>query len=247
MSGYQLKENIIMNNIFVVKTIPEKATVKEKYKDAHVWDIFWQCKNYYKKPFRFYLLTNFTTVNHPEIKIVDISNFKYDGWWNKMLLFHPDIDQEGTNLYFDLDTTFHRDISDIDKYITPGLLTSVFCYWKPIDWLDLSAQPKELQDDPDMKYPSMFNSSVMGWQGHTLTSIWDDFKDDDQRYLLQYRGNDDYLGHKQLDKLKALPRGICYSQYYGADVGSEFFPRDKKSNIKRDNYYIRLLNGPGKD
>ena len=76
MSGYQLKENIIMNNIFVVKTIPEKATVKEKYKDAHVWDIFWQCKNFYKKKFKFILLTNFTTVNHPDIKIVDISKFK---------------------------------------------------------------------------------------------------------------------------------------------------------------------------
>ena len=46
-----------MNNIFVVKTIPEKATVKEKYKDAHVWDIFWQVKQLYRKRFKFWNCT----------------------------------------------------------------------------------------------------------------------------------------------------------------------------------------------
>jgi hypothetical protein len=236
-----------MNNIFCVKTITEDPTIKDKYRDSHVYDLFWQVKRYYKKKFNFYLLTNLTTVIHPEIKIIDVSKWKLDGWWNKMLLFHPEIDKEGTNLYFDLDVTLHRDITNIDKFITRDKLTSVYCYWKPIDWLDLSKQEKVVQEDPDMKYPTMYNSSVMCWQGHTLTSIWDDFKDDDQRYLLEYRGNDDYLGHMQLDKLKALPRGICYSQYYGAEVGSEFFPRDKKADKKRENYYIRLLNGPGKD
>ena len=64
-----------MNNIFVVKTIPEEPKKKEKYKDAHVWDLFWQCKKFYKKPFQFYLLTNFTTVNHPDIKIIDVSKW----------------------------------------------------------------------------------------------------------------------------------------------------------------------------
>ena len=106
-----------MNNIFVVKTISEKPEKKEKYKDAHVWDIFWQCKRYFNKPFRFYLLTNFTTVNHSEIKIIDVAQCEYDGWWNKMLLFHPEIDKEGINLYFDLDVTFHREITDITKFI----------------------------------------------------------------------------------------------------------------------------------
>lgn len=235
-----------MNNIFVVKTIPENPKKKEKYKDAHVWDLFWQCKKFYNKPFQFYLLTNFTTVNHPEIVVIDISKWKYDGWWNKMLLFHPEVDKAGTNLYFDLDVTFHREITDIDKFISPGLLTCVYCYWKPIDWLDTSKQEKIVQEDPDMKFPSFYNTSVMGWEGGTLCDVWRDFLDDDQFNMTMYRGNDDYLGHQHLNVLKALPRKICYSQYYGADVGSEFFPRDK-DNKKRDNYYIRLLNGPGKN
>ena len=51
-----------------------------------------------------------------------------------MLLFHPEIDKEGTNLYFDLDVTIDREITDIDKFITADKLTSVYCYWKPIDW-----------------------------------------------------------------------------------------------------------------
>ena len=225
-----------MNNIFVVKSVDESPKEgRDKYRDQHIWDLFWQCKKYYTKP-----------VTHPEIKIIDISKWKYDGWWNKMLLFHPEVDKEGTNLYFDLDVTFHRPITDITKYVFPRMLTCVYCYWKPVDWLDTSKQEKAVQEDPDMRFPSFYNTSVMGWEGGTLTDIWDDFYKDDQYIMNMYRGNDDYLGNNWTGALKALPRKICYSQYYGADVGSEFFPRDK-GNKKRENYYIRLLNGPGKD
>jgi len=235
-----------MNNIFVVKTVPEEFTKKPLYQDKHVWDLFWQLKRYYKKPFNFYLLTNDTAAIHQEIKIIDVSKYKLDGWWNKMLLFHPEIDKEGTNLYFDLDVTFHREITELDKFVYPGMITSVYCYWKPIDWLDLSKQPKEIQEDPDMRFTSFYNTSVMRWQGGTLTNIWKDFKEDQDYIMTLYRGNDDYLGHVHLNKLKALPRNIAYSQYYGAEVGSEFFPRDKEIK-KREDYYIRLLNGPGKN
>ena len=235
-------------NIFVVKTVDESPKEgRDKYRDQHVWDIFWQLKRLYKRPFTFHLLTNFTTVTHPEIKVIDVSKWKYDGWWNKMLLFHPEIDKEGTNLYFDLDVTFHREITDITKFIFPRMLTAAYCYWKPVDWLDISKQEKVVQDDPDMRFPSFYNTSVMGWVGGSLTDIWDDFYKDDQYIMNMYRGNDDYLGNNWTGALKALPRKICYSQYYGADVGSEFFPRDKESYKKRENYYIRLLNGPGKD
>jgi|TARA_R110001606_G_scaffold34618_2_gene101928 hypothetical protein len=237
-----------MNNIFVVKTVDEKPKEgRDKFRDQHVWDIFWQCKRLYKKPFKFHLLTNFTTVTHPEINVIDVSKYKLDGWWNKMLLFHPDIDKEGTNLYFDLDVTLHREITNIDKFIFSRMITCVYCFWKPVDWLDLSKQPKELRDDPDMRFPSFYNTSVMGWKGGTLTDIWKQFDKDADYIMTMYRGNDDYLGHEWSGALKALPRKIAYSYYYGADTGSEFFPRDKQAFKKRENYYIRLLNGPGKD
>ena len=99
-----------MNNIFVVKTIHESG--KEKYQDQHVWDIFWQVKRYFNNNYTFNLLTNFTTIIHPDINVIDISKYGYDGWWNKMLLFHPEIDKEGTNLYFDLDVTIEKNISN---------------------------------------------------------------------------------------------------------------------------------------
>lgn len=232
-------------NIFVVKTVPEGG--EEKYFDQHVWDIFWQCQKYFRHNFTFNLLTNFTTVLHNGINIIDISKYGYEGWWNKMLVFHPEIDKEGTNIYFDLDVTLERDISNITDFVFQDTITCAYCYWKPIDWLDLSKQPKELQEDPDMKYPSFYNTSIMGWQGGQHCDIWRDFKQDDEYIMTKYRGNDDYLGNEWLHKLKALPRGVAYSWYYGADVGSEFFPRDKDAYKKRDEYYIRLLNGPGKD
>ena len=247
MNGYQLKEHFIMSkyNFFVVKTVSEKPKEgPDKYGDSHVWDIFWQVKKYFKHPFTFTLLTNFTTITHPSIRVVDISKWEYDGWWNKMLLFHPDIDLDGKNIYLDLDVTIQNDISQLGEFIFPKLLTKVYCYWKPIDWLDTSKQEKAVREDPDMRFPSFYNSSVMGWVGHTLHDVWNSFYEDDQYIMTMYRGNDDYLGNDWINILKPLPRGICYSWYYGAECGSEFFPRDKKSYKKRPNYSIRLLNGP---
>ena len=142
----------------------------------------------------------------PDIKIIDISKWQYDGWWNKMLLFHPEIDKEGTNLYLDLDLTIQKDITDIDKFIFPQLLTSVYCFWKPINWLELDKQTKEVQEDRDMRFPTFYNSSIMGWVGHTLHKIWRDFYKDDQFIMTQYRGNDDYLGNEWNHLLKPLPK-----------------------------------------
>ena len=97
-----------------------------------------------------------------------------------------------------------------------------------------------------MRFPTFYNSSIMGWVGHTLHKIWRDFYKDDQFIMTQYRGNDDYLGNEWNHLLKPLPRGIVYSWYYGAEVGSEFFPKDKAASKERPEYHIRLLNGPGK-
>ena len=234
-------------NIYVVKTVTESPREgRDKYRDAHVWDIFWQVKKYFKHSYTFNLLTNFTTIMHPDIKIIDISKWQYDGWWNKMLLFNPEIDKEGINLYFDLDLTIQKDITDIDQFIFPQLLTMVYSFWKPIDWLELDKQEKSVREDPDMRFPTFYNSSVMGWRGHTMHQVWRDFYKDDQYIMNQYRGNDDYLGNEWDTILKPLPRGIVYSYYYGAEVGSEFFPKDKEPYKERPEYHIRLLNGPGK-
>ena len=234
-----------MNNIYVVKTVPESGD--GKYFDQHVWDIFWQVKRHFNHDYTFNLLTNFTTIMHPDINVIDVTKYGYDGWWNKMLLFNPQIDKEGTNLYFDLDVTIENNISNLPDFIFDNLLTCVYCYWKPINWLDISKQSEEVQRDPDMKFPSFYNTSVMGWTGGTFHDLWKDFEKDDQYIMTKYRGNEDYLGNEWLPHLKALPRNTCYSHFYGANVGSEFFPRDKDAYMKRNDYFIRLLNGPGKD
>ena len=116
-----------MNNIYVVKTVPESGD--GKYLDQHVWDIFWQVKKHFNHDYTFILLTNFTTIMHPDINVIDVTKYGYDGWWNKMLLFNPQIDKEGTNLYFDLDVTIENNISNLPDFIFDNLLTCVYCYW----------------------------------------------------------------------------------------------------------------------
>ena len=46
--------------------------------------------------------------------------------------------------------------------------------------------------------------------------------------------------------INTLPRGWAYSYFFGAEEGSEFFPKDKDPFLKRRDFHFRLLNGQGK-
>ena len=66
-------------NIFVVKTVTEKPREgRDKYRDSHVWDIFWQVKKYFKHSYTFNLLTNFTSIMHPDITIIALNMNMYN-------------------------------------------------------------------------------------------------------------------------------------------------------------------------
>ena len=105
-------------------------------------------------------------------------------WWHKLQVFNP-AHHAGNLLYFDLDTIVMRDISWITQLDTNYL-------WGVRDF-------KYLQSPNVMS----LNSSVMWWNVHHLSWVWDKFKISDVTKLSrQYHGDQDYLnatlGHNRI-------------------------------------------------
>lgn len=219
----------------------------EFYTDENVIDIKNQISMHFNpngNTAKFHLHTNDTTIQAMDMKIHNISKYELWGWWNKMLLFDKEFSGPELNIYFDLDTVIQHNISDIIHFAPHGKLTGVYCYWKPIDW-ERSAYVASNYNH-DFKYATLFNSSIMMWHGNTLQHITDGFLQDREKSLLLFRGNDEYLARFHSNEIKVLPRGWCYSYFFGAEQGSEFFDKDKEPFVKRNHFKIRLLNGEGK-
>jgi len=274
-------------NVFCVKWVPLEEPWRHNgsmYLDVHVYDLKNQLFNTMNgKDFNFYLLTNHTGITDPDITIIDITKWGYEKWWNKMLLFNPDISKEGINLYFDLDVTLdglegtpqYPAPEDIDnncwvseKWKSEGKWKNYEKFPRQIDWMIdwVKAQPDKLRCiykywtpvefkrnayynsgwNPRFAYPTLINTSFMGWNGRSLKDMWWDFEKDADFNMTRFWGNDDYLEHLWPDRLAVMPRKIFYSYFYGAEHGSEFFDKDKEMFIKRQDYYVRLLNGKGK-
>ena len=239
-------------NIFCVKWVPLEEPWRHNgsmYLDAHVYELRNQMFNVMEgKDFHFYLLTNHTAITDTGITIIDITKWGYEKWWNKMLPFNPDIGKDGTNLYFDLDLVFDgiQDITWMLDWVkaTPEKLRCIYKYWTPVEFKRNAYYNSGW--DPRFAYPTLTNTSFMGWNGHSLKDIWWDFEKDADFNMTRFWGNDDYLEHLWPDRLAVMPRNIFYSYFYGAEHGSEFFDKDKEMFLKRPNYYVRLLNGKGK-
>ena len=131
-----------------------------------------------------------------------------------------------------------------DSFIPYDKLTMLYCFWKPIDWESQAFKVSNF--DPDFEFATLINSSIMAWHGKGWDWIWKQFMEDPENYTFKFRGNDEYMSHWHKDLINTLPRGWAYSYFFGAEEGSEFFPKDKESFVKRHDYVFRLLNGQGK-
>ena len=90
-------------------------------------------------------------------------------------MFHPEVNLQGTILYFDLDVIIFR---NIDRLFThdPGkfMIIRDFNRCRVKDW-------------------KQSNSSVMRWQGGDLNYLWGDFKKDPARIMGQNHGDQDWI------------------------------------------------------
>ena len=216
----------------------------EYYKDEHVMDLVNQIRTYFPLEHRINLLSNNTTINAPDYNIKDVTKYDLWGWWNKMLLFDKKFTGPELNIYIDLDTVIQRDFKDIIHYAFRDKLTMLYSFWKPIDWETQAYRVSGY--NKSFKHATLINSSIMMWHGNDLNYITEEFLYDQDKVMLEFRGNDEYMYKFHKDIITCLPRGWAYSYFFGAEQGSEFFPHDKEPWQIRPQYVFRLLNGEGK-
>lgn len=237
-------------NIYIIKTVHSETPVRvevdvqDYYTDPHVYTICHHIDRSFKGEKRYHLLTNNSLVMRPDVQMIDVNHLDLWGWWNKMYLFSEEISGDGINMYFDLDMKIQRDISWVTDFCSDDKITLLYSYWKPIDWEQHAYKASNY--DRSFKHTTITNSSFMMWKGKQFNYIWEEYWKHPDKFMLEFRGNDEYMNKFHRDVLRVMPRGFAYSLFYGAEDGSEFFPKDKDPYVERDQYYINLLNGMGK-
>ena len=96
-----------------------------------------------------------------------------DGWWNKMQLFHPDVQLPGTTLYMDLDVVITHNIDDFFTYKPEA---------KFVGMNDFNPITKQ------------WNSSIMRFdQSHWHDKLWRRFSKDKSNLLRRFPGDQNLI------------------------------------------------------
>jgi len=219
-------------------------TVKwgDKYDSSYVNRLNRMADRYITEPHRFFCYTDDPTGLDDGIEIIEIPPDELlEGWWNKVGIFKRSMPYEGRCLYLDLDTVIQNNIDDLVNYELHRLC-GVWTYWNLV-WTD-----------GDYKYATMrwkvpFNSSVMTWTASDCYWIWDYFWPAHNEYIMQYYGDDKFLGNEVTD-YSTFPENWIYSRLYGMnekDKATDEVPIG--GGMFKPLYYhpdakICLLNGP---
>jgi hypothetical protein len=220
-------------------------TVKwgDKYDAGYVNRLSTMVDRYLTEPHTFYCYTDDPTgLNTEWIDVIEIPpDDLLEGWWNKVGIFNSNMPYEGRCLYLDLDTVIQSNIDDLVNY-EMHKLCGVWTYWNLV------------YTNGDYKHATLrwkvpFNSSVMTWNASDCYWIWDYFWPSHNEYIMQYYGDDKFLGNEVTD-YKTFPQEWIYSRLYGnsmTDVPTDKVMVDKHTS-QAVHYYpdakICLLNGP---
>ena len=99
--------------------------------------------------------------------------YDLDGWWNKMQLFHPDVQLPGTTLYMDLDVVITHNIDDFFTYKPEA---------KFVGMNDFNPVTKQ------------WNSSIMRFdQSHWHDKLWRRFSKDKSNLLRRFPGDQNLI------------------------------------------------------
>jgi len=163
-----------MNIIFV-----KEGTL---YKSLHVNNLYHSLYEYYPNA-RFICYTD--DPRGVEIECIHIDTHLRK-WWNKLALFSEDFPAKGECLLFDLDIKVNHDPS---PYLTRfDKLYMVSAYWKR----------HEKKYYIPHAFDTVVNSSVLAWNNHGQTHIWDHFNTNRDYFMRKYRGIDGFIYNEKI-------------------------------------------------
>jgi|TARA_B110000196_G_C20971591_1_gene578974 hypothetical protein len=138
----------------------------DKFSPDYVQKLYYMVKRNLTIPHRFIVLTDHVKlpklVNCPGATFESLPENNLQGWWNKLLMFHPYFaPMVGTYLYFDLDVVI---LDNIDKFVQDG-------------------DKHDFRICRDFGQPTnMYNSSIMRWHTKSNATIWEGYKADKTRF-----------------------------------------------------------------
>ena len=202
-----------MTNIICVKW-------GDKYSADYVNNLYEMIKRYYPDKFRFICYTDDPNGVLSETLLIDSD---LEGWWLKIDLLSKFT--TGTNIILDLDIAILNQLDRLHSVKT-RTLSVLYSSWK-----EGFLQPRARE-----RFPTLYNSSVMKWEGEQGLDIFNYFKKHKERVLFQYQGIDRFLFNEPVD-VDILPTGIAYSYWKGVRYGKDTTPEKL-----RDDYEICIVN-----
>ena len=179
-------------------------------------------KNCNGQPFNFYCYTDNPSDLKSNIKTVNINSDLKD-WWPKLDLLN--IFNKDTNIFFDLDVII---LNPLEKLFSVKTRTFSVLYSQ---WKEGYLMPSVKE-----KFPTLYNSSIMKWEGNQGKIVYDYFQKNKEMILFKYQGIDRYLFNEPVD-VDLLPTSIAYSYWKGVRYGKDTTPEKL-----RNDYEVCILN-----
>ena len=148
-------------------------------------------KNCNGQPFDFYCYTDNPSDLKSNIKTVNINSDLKD-WWPKLDLLN--IFNKDTNIFFDLDVII---LNPLEKLFSVKTRTFSVLYSQ---WKEGYLMPSAKE-----KFPTLYNSSIMKWEGNQGKIVYDYFQKNKEMILFKYQGIDRYLFNEPVD-VDLLPK-----------------------------------------
>jgi hypothetical protein len=132
---------------------------------------------------------------------------------------------QGENILFDLDMVILNPLERLFSVRT-RTLSVLYSQWK-----EGYVSPRAVE-----KFPTLYNSSIMKWQGNQGLEIYDYFQKNKDMILFKYQGIDRYLFNEPV-QVDLLPTSIAYSYWQGVRFGKDTTPEKL-----RKEYEVCILN-----
>jgi hypothetical protein len=179
-------------------------------------------KNCNGQYFDFYCYTDNPSDLKSNIKTVNINSDLKD-WWPKLDLLN--IFNKDLNIFFDLDVII---LNPLERLFSVKTRTFSVLYSQ---WKEGYLMPTAKE-----KYPTLYNSSIMKWEGNQGFKIYDYFQKNKEMVLFKYQGIDRYLFNEPVE-VDLLPTSIAYSYWKGVRYGKDTTPE----KLRKD-YEVCILN-----
>jgi len=175
-------------------------------------------------PFNFYCYTDDPKgLNAPIIPIKIESGL--EKWWPKIDCLGMFNNEHDINILFDLDVII---LNPLQRLMAVKTRTVSVLY---AQWKEGYVAPRARE-----KFPTLYNSSIMKWEGNQGKEIYDYFQKHKDMILFKYAGVDRYLFNEPVE-VDLLPTSIAYSYWKGVR-----YLKDTTPEKERTDYEVCILN-----